>query len=266
MPRIAVVAALLVLAAAPAYAEDTARDLCADRPGRGSPPCVLDAGRFQVEASLVDFTHDRQTDTTTDTTLYGDLAFRLGVTGTGEAQVAFSPYVESRQKGVGGSSRATGYSDLTLSWRQSLRNPDGSGVSIAVQPFVIAPTGKRGFGAGGWQGGVLAPMAFALPSGFGLALTPQFAAVRNAAGGGAHLSATGVIGLSHPLGPFSLGAEFYVNYDADPSGHATSETFDLAGAWIPPGHQDTQFDVGVNAGLDRNAADYEVYAGIAHRF
>ena len=136
----------------------------------------------------------------------------------------------------------------------------------AVQPFVIAPTGKRGFSAGGWQGGVVAPMAFALPSGFGLGLTPQLAAVRNAAGRGVHLGATGVIGLSHPLGPFGLGAEFYINYDDDPSGHTTSETFDLTGAWIPAGLKDTQFDLGVNAGLDRNAPDYEVYAGIAHRF
>lgn len=266
MPRIAAAVAFVVLSATPAHAEDEARDLCANRPGRGSPPCVLDAGRFQVEASLIDFTHDRQTGTTTDTTLYGDLALRIGVTPRAEAELAFSPYLETRQKDVGGSSRTTGYSDLTLSWRQSLRHPDGSGTSIAVQPFIIAPTGKRGFSAGGWQGGVVAPMAFALPSGFGLGLTPQLAAVRNAAGGGAHLSATGVIGLSHPLGPFSLGAEFYIAYDDDPSGHTTSETFDLAGAWLPPGLKDTQFDLGVNAGLDRNAPDYEVYAGIAHRF
>jgi len=65
MLGIAAAAALVVLAAAPAHAEGEARDLCANRPGRGSPPCLLDAGRFQVEASFIDFTHDRQTGTTT---------------------------------------------------------------------------------------------------------------------------------------------------------------------------------------------------------
>ena len=30
------------------------RDFCADRPGKGSPPCVLDKGRFQVEVSGAD--------------------------------------------------------------------------------------------------------------------------------------------------------------------------------------------------------------------
>ena len=266
MPRTAAAAALFLLFAVPAHAEDAERDLCANRPGRGSPPCVLDVGHIQVEASAVDFTHDEEAGTTTNTSLYGDLALRLGVTATGEAQLAFSPYIQTREKDASGSSRATGYSDLTLAWRQSLMNPDGSGVSIAIQPFVTAPTGKKGFGAGGWQGGVVVPMAFPLPAGFGLAFTPQLEAVRNADRGGAHLSATGVVGVSHPLGPVSLGGEIYVNYDDDPSGHTTTETFDLSGAWIPAGLKDTQFDLGLNAGLDRNAPDYEIYAGVAHRF
>ena len=264
-------AILTLLAAAPAMAEDGPRDLCADRPGRGSPPCVLDVGRFQVEASFVDFTHDKQAGAVSDTTLYGDLAFRLGVTSTGEAQLAFSPYVQSRQKDASGSSHVSGYSDLTFAWRQSLTNPDGSGTSIALQPFVSAPVGKSGIGAGAWQGGIVAPMSFALPpilgvGGFGLAFTPQLAVVRNAAHDGAHLAWTGVVGLSHPVGPLSLGAELYVNYDDDPAGHTTSETFDLAASWVPPGLKDTQFDVGVNAGLNKQTPDYEVYAGIAHRF
>jgi len=257
---------LTLLAAAPALAEDGARDLCANRPGRGSPPCVLDVGRFQVEASFVDFTHDKQAGAVTDTTLYGDLAFRLGVTATGEAQVAFSPYVQARTKDASGSSRTTGYSDLTFAWRQSLKNPDGSGISIALQPFVSAPVGKTGTGAGAWQGGVVAPMSFALADGFGLGLTPQVAVVRNANHDGAHLAWTGVVGLSHPVGPFGLAAEVYVSYDDDPAGHTTRETFDLAGAWTPPGLKDTQLDLGLNAGLNRAAPDYELYAGIAHRF
>jgi len=256
---------VLLLAGASAEAQE-AREFCANRPGRGSPPCVLDAGRFQIEASAVDFTRDRQGGARVDTTLLGDLAFRLGVTGSGEAQLAFSPYVRIRVQDPGGSSRATGHSDLTLAWRQSLRNPDGSGVSIAVEPFVTAPTAERGFGAGGWQGGVTVPMAFPLPGGFGLGVTPQLAVVKNAARGGSHLNATGVIGVSRPFGAFSLGAEVYVNYDDDPAGDVVRTTFDLAGAWIPPGLKDTQFDVGVNAGLDRHAPDYQVYAGVAHRF
>lgn len=265
MPRIAAAAAVLLLAGASAQAQE-AREFCANRPGRGSPPCVLDAGRFQAEASGADFTHNRRNGVVTDTTLLGDLAFRLGVTGSGEAQLAFSPYMRIRAKDAGGSSRATGYSDLTLAWRQSLRNPDGSGVSIALEPFVTAPTAKRGFGAGGWQGGVTVPMAFPLPGGLGLGVTPQLAAVKNAGRGGSHLGASGVVGVSRPFGAFSVGAEIYVNYDDDPSGDVVSKTFDLAGAWIPPGLKATQFDVGVNAGLDRHAPDYQFYAGVAHRF
>ena len=257
-------ALLILLSATAAMAQE--RDLCANRPGRGSPPCVLDAGRVQVETSLVDFTHDSHVGTTEDDTLVGDLALRIGVTGTGEAEFGFSPYVHTRTKDASGVDRQTGDCDLTLACRQSLMNPDGSGVSVALQPFVTAPVGKRRFRAGGWQGGLVMPMSFALADGFSLALTPQVAAVRNAANDGSHLELTGVIGLSHALGPFSVGAEVYIDQDNDPAGHATQETFDLSGAWIPPRMKDTQFDLGVNAGLNHNAPDYEVYAGIAHRF
>ncbi len=76
----------------------------------------------------------------------------------------------------------------------------------------------------------------------------------------------GPIGPSHALGPINVGAEFYIDRDDDPAGHTTQETFDLSGAWIPAHMKNTQFDLGVNAGLNHNAPDYEVYAGVAHRF
>jgi hypothetical protein len=241
-----------------------AHDLCANRPGRGSPPCVLDAGRGQVEVGLVDFTHDKQAGAVTDTTLAGDLAFRYGVTSTGEAELAWSPYIHVRNSPGGGTS--SGYGDLTLAWRQSLKNPDGSGVSIAAQPFVVAPVGKRDFGAGAWQGGVVLPVSVALPDGFGLGLTPQLAVARNQNHDGTHLDWTGVIGVSHAVGEVGLGAEYYVDYDDDPSGHTTSETFDLSAAWTPAALKDVQLDVGLNVGLNRQTPDYEAYAGIARRF
>ena len=241
-----------------------ARDLCANRPGRGSPPCVLDAGRVQVEVGLVDFTHDKQAGATSDTTLAGDLALRYGVTPTGEAELAWSPYIHVRNSPGGGTS--IGYGDLTLAWRQSLMNPDGSGFSVAVEPFVVAPTGEAGFGAGAWQGGVVLPVSMALPQGFGLGLTPQVAVVRNQNHDGTHLDWTGVIGLSHSVGPVSLGAEVYLDYNDDPAGHATTETFDLSAAWTPAALKDVQFDIGLNAGLNHQTPDYEAYAGIARRF
>ena len=34
--------------------DSMARDFCANRPGKGTPTCVLDVGRLQVEADLID--------------------------------------------------------------------------------------------------------------------------------------------------------------------------------------------------------------------
>ena len=141
-----------------------------------------------------------------------------------------------------------------------------AGVSVAVQPFVSAPVGKVGTGAGAWQGGVAAPISIALPRGFGLGLTPQVAAVRNQSHDGAHLNWTGVAGLSHAVGPISLGTELYVNYDDDPTGGTTRASFDISAAWVPSGSKDLQLDIGLNAGLNRHTPDYEIYAGVARRF
>lgn len=260
------VVAVTLLTSSTVYAEGADRDLCANRPGRGSPPCVLDVGRFQIEASVVDFAHDKQAGVTSETTLIGDLALRYGVTPSAEIELAWSPYVQAYQKNATGSSRASGYGDLTLAFRQSLLHPDGSGVSVAVQPFVSAPVGKVGTGAGAWQGGVAAPISIALPRGFGLGLTPQVAAVRNQSHDGAHLNWTGVAGLSHAVGPISLGTELYVNYDDDPTGGTTRASFDISAAWVPSGSKDLQLDIGLNAGLNRHTPDYEIYAGVARRF
>jgi hypothetical protein len=47
----ALLVALLIYAiAAPAHAEGL-RDFCPDRPGKGTPPCILDKGHIQAEMS-----------------------------------------------------------------------------------------------------------------------------------------------------------------------------------------------------------------------
>lgn len=256
--------ALALLMVSQAHAEDE-RPLCANRPGKGSPPCVLDQGRFQVELSAADITRDKSGGATTTTTLYGDLGLRYGLTPRLELQLAWSPYVRVKLSGAGGS-RVSGSGDLTLAVRRSLANPDGAGLSVAVQPFVVAPTGTDGIGSKPWRGGVALPVSVAISDTTDFGVTPQIEAAPDSNDDGTHVSASVAVGVSHALGPVSLGLEFWAQTDNDPDGRKTPASLDLSAAWIPPAAPDLQLDIGVNRGLNGDTPDVQAYVGLARRF
>ena len=255
-----------LLAAGAARAGDDGRDFCADRPGKDTPACILDVGRVQFETSLVDDTHDRQASVSTDTTDYGDLELRFGLTPTLEAEIAWSPYVTVKTHGGGVHDRISGSGDLTFGVRQSLRNPNGSGFSAAIQPFVTAPTGRSGVGADAWQGGVIVPLTWQVSDAVGVGLTPELHVVPDQDGHGSHLAWTGVAAASRQVGSVTLAADLWVSRDEDPAGGTTQASFDVDAAWQPDSLKDMAFDVGLNAGLNRQTPDLEAYLGLARRF
>src|SRR5262249_7615693 len=50
-------ALFLALASSAPAAADGLRDLCTDRPGLGTPPCIVDRGHLIVETGIADWTH-----------------------------------------------------------------------------------------------------------------------------------------------------------------------------------------------------------------
>src|SRR3954468_6905870 len=96
---IASVVGLAVLAwISTAHAQDAVREFCADRPGKGSPPCVLDAGRFQAELGVADGAWSRGGGASTDDLSFGDLEPRLGLTSTLEGQLSWTAHERIRDK------------------------------------------------------------------------------------------------------------------------------------------------------------------------
>lgn len=265
-PGVRLLALMLMLGAGAARAQE--RPFCADRPGKDTPPCVLDAGRWQVEASFADYALQRQDGVETKAWSFGDLEVRRGLAPRLEAQLYWSPYVTVRVRddATGLVDKSSGSGDLALALRWSLRNPDGGGFSAALQPYVSAPTGADGIGAGKWAGGVLLPVGIELPGGAGLALTPEVDVTPDADGNGAHLAWSGVAGMSRGFGPVTLAADVWAQLDDDPAGRTTQATLDLSAAWTPAPVRDLQLDVGVNLGLTEDTPDVEVLAGIAKRF
>lgn len=260
----AVLIGLALAVAAPAFAHaDDLRDLCANRPGKGSPACILDTGHLQVEGDLFDQARDRRAGVTTTDTSIADFQIRYGLTKRSELQVSWAPFLTERVTGAG---KATGPGDATLAVRWALTDPDSKGVAVALQPFVVAPVGGQAFTADHWSEGLVVPIAAPINDHLGLGLSPQVTRAPNASGHGDHTVWSGAAGISEALGPVTLGEELWAAQDQDPAGHTRQASFDLNAAWQPMGLKDVQVDAGFNAGLNHQTAKSEFYLGVAKRF
>jgi hypothetical protein len=146
--------AAILLTTMPALANDL-RDLCADRPGLGTPACTLDKGHFMVELGIADWARDRDDSVRTDAVTVGDALLRIGLTDSLEAQVGWTAFGHVREKDrISGLAKGVSeVGDVTLALRQNLRNLDGSGFSVALMPYAALPAGGEPVAAGDWGRG-----------------------------------------------------------------------------------------------------------------
>ncbi len=258
--RILLLAFTAFLAAGSARAGEL-RDFCAERPGKATPPCILDAGHLQLEMGLADAVFERGHGVHAETWSIAAAEARFGLSRRVEVEAAWTPLIASHDRGAG---HASGVGDATLGLRTALTDPDAAGPAISLQGFVTAPTATRGMGAGGWTGGARLPVSIPLGPLGDLGLSPELDVVRDAAGGGTHLAWVGAAGVTHGFGPATLGAEVWGEVDDDPSGRAYQASADLTAAFAVGA--DAQLDAGVNLGLNRTTPDVEIYAGVARRF
>jgi hypothetical protein len=263
--RFGLIAIPLVFSMAPAFAED--RDYCPARPGLGTPACTISPGRVSLETGLIDWTREEDSDQRSDTTLFGDTLVRIGLTDSVEAQIGWTPYGHARTRDrIAGTDESTDrIGDALLGFKVNLHNPDGSGFSIAVQPFVTLPVGKAPIGAGDWGAGVVVPMSVDLSDTLSLQFSPEADAAVDQDGEGRHFAASGTIGLGIAISDAVGGTiEFQALRDEDPSGSTTQSLASVSLGWMPS--QDLQLDIGVAAGLNRDAPDVELYVGVSHQF
>jgi len=262
------VAAILLgaaLLAASAQAED--RDYCPDRPGLGTPACTMSPGKTSLEIGLGDWTHDKDNQQISNEYRLGDALLRHGIAEHAEVQVGWTAFGFAREKDIatGEVDRSSGVGDLTIAVRRNLSNPDGSGFSFAIMPYVSLPVGKQPIGAGDWGAGVLAPMSYEVSDSFSLVATTQVDAAVDEDGNGRHFAFDEVLGASAKLNDkLTFTAEYELLADRDPEGHRVQHISGLSLAWQPT--DDLQLDVGTNIGLDTDAPDSEVYFGVSRRF
>lgn len=264
----------LLLAAVPAHADDEddyslfdpvpddeLRPLCSDNPGFGIPPCVVDAGHVMFEFTAITATFASVDGIRANDFAIGDVLLRVGLNSTLEAFASWTPLTifTVRSGAPRQTDRATG--DIGFGFKQSLRNPDGEGLSVAVEPSIEVPTNGAPVN---WT--LALPVSQTLAGDWTLGLTPEIALLPNALGGGHHIGGSFAVSLSHEIDAFNLGAELYLARDNDPAEAVRYATANFSLSWVPSGQDDLSFDIGADVGLNANTADVEIYCGLSRRF
>ncbi|HTX51211.1 MAG TPA: transporter [Caulobacteraceae bacterium] len=249
--------------------DDKLRSFCADRPTKSNGACTVDAGHWQIESDIYNFTQQSFGGVTQTTQLITNPTLKLGVTNTLDIEVNIAPYeiVTTHDAATGLTTQAEGAGDLYLRTKWNLVGDDGGNVAFALFPFVKIPTAGRVIGNGEVEGGLNSPLTINLPNDFQLSIDPEADALADAEGAGRHLNLSSTLSLGYALTKtVTVFGELWGDENFDPSGRVFQSSADIAAAWIPAKTPTLQFDGGFNFGLNSSTPGVQGYVGISHRF
>jgi hypothetical protein len=273
MARWAVTGGLLVAAASgAARAEDKSRytlfnptpraemrELSPDRPDVTESPVTVDAGHFQLEMSLVDYTHDGGGGAETDALVAAAFNVKVGVLNNVDLQLGLDPYVNVRT----GSARQDGVGDAVVRLKVNLLGNDGGPVALGVMPFVKLPTATNDLGNDHYEGGLILVAAFELPADFGIATMLEIDAVRDADNAGFGTAFVHTVTLGRPIAGDLSG---FVEYVGVTSVNTGSTYQAVVGGGVTYGiGEDLLLDAGVYFGLSDAADDFNAFVGLTYR-
>ncbi len=241
------------------------RAFATDRPTKSNVPTTVDAGRFQYETDLVNYTHVNGSSGSRLYTAF-DPTVKVGVTNSIDLEVQFGGYQwlqVAHPIKSGPVQPAQGVGDLTVRAKVNLFGNEG-GAALALIPYVKIPTAAQAIGDGHTDGGVIMPISVPLPLSLTLLVVPEVDVLTNAADSGHHFSFTQVVNVSHSIGKsITVYGELYLEQGSD-ARRPPVYTYDTAAAYALT--STLQFDIGLNVGLNRNAANLQSYTWFSQRF
>jgi Putative MetA-pathway of phenol degradation len=245
--------------------DDQMRAFCTDRPPKANAACTVDAGHFQYESDIVNWTYAETAGVTTNTYLVTNPTLKLGLTDTTDLELNIAPWEIVTTKSRSTEQTLAGIGDFYARLKVSLAGAEGGDFQAAIIPYVKAPTARQGIGNGATEGGMIVPLSFALPEDFTLVFDPEIDILRNQAGYGRHANFQMLANVSHALSETVTGyVELWGQANDDPTGSTKQASLDLSAAWVA--RPNLQFDVGVNIGLTPATPKAQPYIGISQRF
>jgi len=245
------------------------REMSTDRPDQTESPHTVDAGHWQIETDLLNYTRDRDRsgggDVRTSDLSVAALNLKYGLTGRVDLQLMIDPYVSSRVEDrlAGTSDKVSGFGDITTRLKINFWGNYGGPTAFAVMPFVKWPLSVSGVRNGETEGGVIFILGYELPGGWGSAVMTEVDWVSDGAGG-RDVEWINSITFAHDL-TAKLGGyvELFTVTGNAPGFKWRGQldvglTYDLTDS--------IQLDVGCNFGVTRSAPDYQPFVGFSRRF
>jgi hypothetical protein len=246
------------------------RAMSTDRPDLTESAHTVDAGHFQLETDLVNFSHDHDTaggaDTKVDAWTAGAVNLKAGLLNWMDLQLVLDIYNHvTTEDRVGGTKvRQSGLGDFTTRVKMNLWGNDGGTTALAVMPFVKFPTNQDDLGNDEVEGGLIIPFGMELPGGWSLGVMTEFDFVRNNADTGYRTDFVNSLVVGHDLiGKLGGYVEFFSVVSSE-SGNPWVGVLGLGLAYAVT--DDLQLDGGVNLGLTRSAEDINPFLGVSWRF
>ena len=249
---------------------DVMRELSTDRPDKTEGPYTLDAGHFQIEADLVNFSYDAYNGDSSDTRArswsFANTNLKVGLLHNVDLQLIVPTFNHLREEDrtIRHTRTTSGFGDMVTRVKINLWGNDGGNTAFGLLPFVKLPTAQDDLGNGAVEGGLILPLTIKLPGEWQMGLMTEVDISRDELGSGYHLDFINSITVSHGIvGDLSGYAEFFSAVSAENE----SEWIGTVDFGLTYGlTNDIQLDAGVNIGVTRAADDINPFVGVSYRF
>lgn len=240
------------------------KDLDTDRPDRTESPRSVDAGHLQMEADIVTYFSNKETDGSSSTeTVFGNMNLKIGLTNNMDLQLILPAYALSNAIDKDGKSNSGGgVGDFAVRWKTNLFGNDEGPVAMGLMPWAKFPTGAGNNGA--IEGGLIMPFAVDLPLDFGLGFMFEADFMKNDADANYHTELVSSITFGRDIiGDLSAYVELW-SLASSEAGAEWQATFDLGVNYLLT--PDLKFDAGINIGLTPATDDFNPFLGVTYRY
>lgn len=245
------------------------REISTDRPDQTESAYTVDAGHYQLEMTFFDYTYDRHNPTgavsDADALSIAPVNLKVGLLNNADLQLLFDPYISEKTVETSRVERRRGVGDLQTRLKINLWGNDGGTTALALMPFVKFPTNSDGLGNDEVEGGLIVPLAVALPGAWGMGLMTEFdfnEDVENA--GDLRTDFINSVTFAHPIAGDLNG---YVEFFSKITEGFKSDWIGMVDAGLTYGlTEDIQLDAGINVGVTRAADDFNPFCGLSVRY
>lgn len=243
---------------------DKMRDFSTDRPDKTESAYTVDAGHFQHETDIINYTFDSEGGTRSESWLFTAPNLKAGLTENIDLQVVVETFNYNREKdkGTGEQVKFSGYGDTLVRLKYNVWGNDGGDTALAIMPYLKFPTNRGELGNNGLEGGLISPYVINFTPEFGIGAMTQVDIVRDNDNEGYHgefvQSATVGKDFTDELGAY---VELWGSLSPERGPLLTADC-GITYAF----EEDTQFDIGINVGLSDQSDDLNPFIGLSQRF